>query len=364
MKYLEEFRNPELAQKLSRKIKEIARRDKIQIMEVCGTHTMAIHKFGIKGMLPENIQLVSGPGCPVCVTPNSYLDYAISLSLKDNVLITTFGDMIRVPGSSRSLEEVRAKGGKVRMVYSAMDALKLARENPNLKVVFLAVGFETTSPTIAATVEEAEQEGIENFFVLVGHKLIPPAMKALVDNKRIGINGFICPAHVSTIIGLEPYQFLVDDYHLSCVVAGFEPLDILQGILMLVQMIESDKFRVENQYRRVAASSGNKRAQELLARVFEPADSEWRGLGWIPESGYQLQGKLAHRDAQKMIPVEVEPTREHEGCRCGEVLQGVIEPSQCPLYGTACTPEQPVGPCMVSSEGSCAAYYIYVGVEE
>jgi len=363
VKYLEEFRNFELAQKLSQKIKEIAKgAGQIKLMEVCGTHTMAIHKFGIKSLLPENIRLISGPGCPVCVTPNNYIDHAIALSQKKGTLITTFGDMLRVPGSSKSLEQSRAEGGAVKMVYSPQDALKLAEENPDLKVVFLAVGFETTSPAIARTLEEAEEQGIRNFYLLVGHKLIPPAMKALVENERIGINGFICPAHVSTIIGLEPYRFLAKDYNIPCVVAGFEPLDILQGILMLVEMIVSGKADVKNQYRRVASDAGNKKAQELLAKIFEPADSEWRGLSIIPKSGYKLKEKYSHRDAEKMIPVEVEPSREHKGCRCGEVLQGLIEPPECPLYGKVCTPEKPVGPCMVSSEGSCSAYYKYVGV--
>lgn len=362
MKYLEEFRNQELAGKLSGKIKQVAGKDKIHLMEVCGTHTMSIHKSGIKGLLPENIRLISGPGCPVCVTPNSYLDRAISLSLEEKVLITTFGDMLRVPGSTKSLEQVRARGGKVRMVYSPMDALSLAQQNPELKVVFLAVGFETTSPTIAATISEAERKKINNFLILVGHKLIPPAMKALVLDQRIGINGFICPAHVSAIIGLEPYQFLARDYKIPCVVAGFEPLDILQGILMLTEMIVSGKAEVKNEYSRVASFAGNQKAQAILEKTFEPADSEWRGLGTIPGSGYRLKAELAHRDAEKMIPVQVEPTKTHQGCKCGEVLQGLVEPPNCPLYGKVCNPEKPIGPCMVSSEGTCSAYYKYVGV--
>ncbi len=362
MKYLEEFRNQDLAQKLSLKIREVAGKDRISLMEVCGTHTMAIHKFGIKGLLPENVRLISGPGCPVCVTPNAYLDRAVALSRKEKVLVTTFGDMLRVPGSSASLEQARAQGAAVRMVYSPMDALKLARENPDLQVVFLAVGFETTSPTIAATVAEAENRGPDNFFILPGHKLIPPAMKALTENQKIGISGFICPAHVSAIIGLEPYRFLAEDYRIPCVVAGFEPLDILQSILMLAEMIVAGKPAVLNEYRRVATEAGNVNAQKLLSKTFEPTDSEWRGLGEIPGSGLRLRPELARRDAEKMIPVKVEPTREHKGCRCGEVLQGLIEPPACPLYGKACNPEKPIGPCMVSSEGSCAAFYKYVGV--
>jgi len=363
LKYLEEFRNHALAKKLSRRIKELAGATRINLMEVCGTHTMAIHKFGIKELLPENIRLISGPGCPVCVTPNSYMDRAIRMSLEQDVLITTFGDMLRVPGSTKSLEQARSQGGNVKMVYSPRDALALAMKNPAKKVVFLAVGFETTSPTIAATIAEAENNRIKNFFVLVSHKLIPPAMKALVLNKKIGINGFICPAHVSAIIGLTPYQFLADDYNIPCVVAGFEPLDILQGILMLVEMIIEGKAEVKNEYRRVASFSGNKKAQEILEKTFEPADSEWRGLGMIPGSGLRLRKELEYRDAEKMIPVEVEPTKEHKGCGCGEVLQGLIEPPECPLYAKVCNPEKPVGPCMVSSEGTCAAYYKYVGVK-
>ena len=361
MKYLDEFRDLELAKKLARKIKEVAGKGKIQLMEVCGTHTMSISKFGIKSLLPENIRLISGPGCPVCVTPNPYLDRALSLSLAPNVLVATFGDMLRVPGSSRSLEQARASGGKVKMVYSPMDALKLAQENPGTKVVFLAVGFETTSPGIAATIMQAEKSNTENFFVLVGHKLIPPSMKALVENKKVGVSGFICPAHVSTIIGLEPYRFLARDYGIPCVVAGFEPLDILQCVLMLTEMIRTKKADVQNQYRRAATAGGNVTAQEMLAKVFEPVDSEWRGLGFIPLSGYQLRPAFAHRDAAKMIPVSVEKPREHKGCKCGAVLQGLIEPPRCPLYGKPCTPEKPIGPCMVSSEGTCAAFYKYAG---
>jgi hydrogenase expression/formation protein HypD len=332
------------------------------LMEVCGTHTMAIHRSGIKSVLPENIRLISGPGCPVCVTPNEYMDRAISLSLAPGVLVTSFGDMLRVPGSTRSLEQARAMGGKVRMVYSPLDALKLADENPEIKVVFLAVGFETTSPTIAATLAQAGQRGNKNFFVLVGHKLVPPAMKALVDNQKVAVSGFICPAHVSAIIGARPYRLLAEKYRIPCVVAGFEPIDVLQGILMLVEMIVAKKPEVKNQYLRVVTEAGNEKAQEILAKTFEPEDSNWRGLGTIPQSGYRLRPEFSGRDAQKMIPVEVEPTREHKGCKCGEVLQGLIEPRECPLYANPCTPEKPVGPCMVSSEGTCAAYYKYVGV--
>lgn len=361
MKYLDEFRNHELARKLSAKIRQLAGREKITLMEVCGTHTMAIHKFGIKNLLPENLRLISGPGCPVCVTPNPFLDLAVSLSLLPEVTIASFGDMLRVPGSSRSLEQARAAGGKVKVVYSPLDALKLALDNPEQKVVFLAVGFETTSPAIASTLLQAEKQNCPNFLVLAGHKLVPPAMTALVQNREIGINGFICPAHVSAIIGAKAYEFLARDYHIPCVVAGFEPLDILQGIFMLVEMVVAGKAEVKNQYRRFATEAGNPKALEVLAQVFEPVDSEWRGLGWIPQSGYRLREKFQNRDAEKMLPVRVAPPKQHKGCKCGEVLQGLIEPWQCRLYGRSCTPEKPVGPCMVSSEGTCAAYYKYLG---
>ena len=364
MKYLEQFRSHELAQKLSAKIREISGREKITLMEVCGTHTTAIHKFGIKNLLPENMRLISGPGCPVCVTPNPYLDRAISLSHLPKAMVTSFGDMLRVPGSSQSLEQARAEGGKLKMVYSPLDALKLAQENPEQKVVFLAVGFETTSPAIAATILNAEKQNCRNFFVLVGHKLVAPAMNALVQNKKIGINGFICPAHVSAIIGARAYEFLARDFHIPCVVAGFEPLDILQGILMLAEMVVSGKAEVKNQYRRFATEAGNPKAREILEQVFEPDDSEWRGLGWIAKSGLKLREKFRTRDAEKMLPVRVEPPRQHKGCKCGEVLQGLIEPWQCRLYGKPCTPEKPVGPCMVSSEGACAVYYKYLGAKK
>jgi hydrogenase expression/formation protein HypD len=361
MKYLEEFRDLELSRKLAERIRMRVRGHDITLMEVCGTHTMAIHKFGIKGMLPESVKLLSGPGCPVCVTPNEYLDRAVALARRQDVILTTFGDMIRVPGSSLTLERVRAEGADIRVVYSCRDSMGIASKNPGKKVVFLGVGFETTSPTIAATIEEAEREGIENFYVLCGHKLIPPAMKALVENQDVKVRGFISPAHVSTIIGAEPYRFLAQDHGIPCVITGFEPLDILQGILMLADMIIDGKPDVKNQYQRVATLSGNVRAKELLARVFEPCPDSWRGLGEISESGYRIKDSLSHRDARKQIQVEVEPLREHRGCRCGEILQGLIDPSQCPLYGRVCTPENPVGPCMVSSEGTCAAYYKYVG---
>jgi hydrogenase expression/formation protein HypD len=363
MRYLEEFRDLELSQKLAVGIRRRVGERELVLMEVCGTHTMAIHKFGIKGMLPESVKLLSGPGCPVCVTPNQYMDRAVALARRHDVIVTTFGDMMRVPGSSSSLEKVRAQGADVRMVYSCRDSLSLAREHQDKKIVFLGVGFETTSPTIAATLEEAEKQGVRNFYVLCGHKLIPPAMRALVENRDVKVQGFICPAHVSTIIGAEPYQFLADEYGIPCVIAGFEPLDILQGVAMLAKMIIEERPAVMNQYQRVAHLRGNPIAQQLLSRVFEICSSTWRGIGEIPASGYRIADALAHRDAGNMIDVEVERLREHEGCRCGEILQGLIIPSQCPLYAETCTPENPIGPCMVSSEGTCAAYYKYVGRE-
>ncbi len=363
MKYMDEFRDIELCSGLARRIHRRVKGRDMVLMEVCGTHTMAIHKSGIKAMLPESLKLLSGPGCPVCVTPNEYLDRAVALGRREDVILATFGDMLRVPGSSSSLEQVRAEGANVSMVYSCRDSLAVARENRDRKVVFLGVGFETTSPTIAATIEEAEREGVPNFHVLCGHKLIPPAMRALVENPDLSVQGFICPAHVSTIIGAGPYRFLADEHGIPCVITGFEPLDILQGIAMLADMIIDGKPSVKNQYSRVATMEGNARAKELLDRVFETCSSEWRGLGSIPRSGYRIKDGLAHRDAEKEIRVDVEVTRGHKGCRCGEILQGLIDPSGCPLYADVCTPENPVGPCMVSSEGTCAAYYKYVGRE-
>lgn len=360
MKYLDEFRNSDLARGLLRRIRQKASQvETVRFMEVCGTHTMSIARYGIRKLLPENIMLISGPGCPVCVTPNRYLDNAIAYSRLEKVIITTFGDMMRVPGSSSSLEKERAGGADIRIVYSTLDALELARKYPENQVIFLGIGFETTAPTIAASIVRAQNLKINNYSVFCAHKTMPGPMEAIASGGKVRLQGFICPAHVSTIIGSRPYEFLVEKYNMCCVVAGFEPVDVLEAIDMLLEQVISEKPAVEIQYSRVATVDGNPAALRLMAEVFEEADTEWRGLGWIPRSGLRIKDKYADFDSEKKFQVAVESTREDTGCICGEVMQGIAQPPECPLFGLSCTPENPVGSCMVSSEGTCAAWYKY-----
>ncbi len=360
MKYLTEFRDERLASMFAGRIAEkAADLPPLKFMEVCGSHTMAIARYGIRRMLPDNIELISGPGCPVCVTPNQYLDHAIALGRLKDTILATFGDMLRVPGSSSSLEKERANGSDIRMVYSTMDAVEIAIRNPAKKVIFLGVGFETTAPTIAASVVHAQQKGLENYFVLCAHKTMPKPMDAIAGGRKVLLDGFICPAHVSTIIGSHPYEFLAEKYGKYCVIAGFEPLDILEAVDMLVTQAVLKSPKVEIQYSRVATAEGNPAALRLMADVFEVYDAEWRGIGKIPGSGLRLNNRFSRFDAAIQFKVDVEPTIEETGCICGEVMQGLAKPPECPLFGTACTPENPVGACMVSSEGSCAASYKY-----
>jgi len=360
MKYLSEFRDERLARMFTERICErAAGLGQLTFMEVCGSHTMAIARYGIRRMLPENIELISGPGCPVCVTPNKYLDHAIALGRKPEIILSTFGDMLRVPGSTSSLEKERANGSDIRVVYSTMDAVEIARRHPDKLVVFLGVGFETTAPTIAASIVQAEQTGVSNYFVLCAHKTMPKPMEAIASGKKMPLDGFICPAHVSTIIGSRPYDFLAEKYGKYCVIAGFEPVDILESVDMLIAQAVAQIPKVEIQYSRVATVEGNPTALHLMADVFEVCDAQWRGIGDIPASGLRLKERYSRFDAAKQIAVEVEPTIEETGCICGEVMQGLAKPPECPLFGTVCTPESPVGACMVSSEGSCAASYKY-----
>ncbi len=357
LKYVDEYRNKEIAQKILRQVKSLSKK-KINLMEVCGTHTVNIFRNGIKKMLPTNINLISGPGCPVCVTPIRYIDEIIALSRESDFIITTFGDMIKVPGSTSTLEKEKANGSDIRIVYSTLDALEVARNNPSKKIVFMGVGFETTSPTIASAVLKAQKDEINNFTVLSVAKIISPAMKTLLDGKEVNIDGFICPGHVSAIIGSKPYNFITTQYKVPCVICGFEPLDILQSIYMLVKQIEDGRAEVEIQYERVVKPEGNKIALDKIKEVFKVVNSDWRGIGNIPLSGLEIKDKYGKFSARK-FEVEIEETKESRGCRCGEVLRGVITPHECPLFRGVCTPENPQGACMVSTEGTCAAYYKY-----
>ena len=351
MKFIDEFRQTGVAQRLAGKIHRLAAHKRMTFMEVCGTHTMTIARNGIREMLPESITLISGPGCPVCVTPNRFVDTAIALSRQQDVIITTFGDMIKVPGSTSSLEMERASGCNIQIVGSTLDALHLAQSNPGKKVVFLGIGFETTAPTVAASILEARRLSLQNYHVLCAHKTMPPAMDVL-SRGEVQIDGYLCPGHVSTIIGSEAYFQIVDKYRIGCVIGGFEPLDVLQSILLLVQQVRSGSSRA-------VLPEGNRKAQGILSEVFDPCDSEWRGIGTIPESGLKIRESYQQWDASVKFPVQVEPTREHRACRCGEVLRGKIRPLECSLFGKGCTPDHPIGACMVSTEGTCAAYYKY-----
>ena len=358
MKHVDEYRDPVAVKELARKITEISHKP-ARFMEVCGTHTVALFRHGIRDFLPDRIELISGPGCPVCVTSSRDIDRAIAVAEQDGVTVATFGDMLRVPGSKGSLAGYRAAGADVRIVYSTLDAVKLAKESLDLEVVFVAVGFETTAPTVAGAIKAAAIQGLENFSVLVSHKLLPPAMDALLGAGEIRLDGFLLPGHVTTIIGPAPYRPLAEKYRTPCVISGFEPVDILQAIMMLVEQVEAGSFDVGVQYLRAVGQDGNPGARAVLCEVFEPADAEWRGLGVIPGSGLAVREEFAQYDATRRHGIDAPPVPDPPGCKCGEVLRGVMPPPDCALFGDKCTPGTPVGPCMVSSEGSCAAYYKY-----
>jgi len=355
---LERFRDPQLARTLLDAIRVRSTRP-ARLMEFCGGHTHAILRFGIPTLLPETVSLRSGPGCPVCVTAAGDLDRAIALAQVPGVILTTFGDMIRVPGSHTSLAQAKAAGADVRVVYSPLDALRLAQDNPERPVIFLGVGFETTAPMVASAVLAAEAAQVENFFLYSTHKLTPPATRAILDSGEVALDGVIGPGHVTAIIGSQAWGFLPEGYHMPCAVAGFEPVDILRAVLALVEMVEEERPAVANVYARTVQPEGNAAAQAALARVFDVAAAEWRGFGTIAASGLALREAYARFDAAERFPVEVAPAREPPGCRCGDVLRGIILPPECPLFARVCTPRAPVGPCMVSAEGACAAYYQY-----
>ena len=360
MKCAEEFRSRELTELLLNALPANRDKDrKIRIMEVCGTHTNAIFRHGLRSLLPEGIELISGPGCPVCVTPAGHVDAFIAAADLDQVIVATFGDLIRVPGSRGSLARAREAGARVEIVYSPMDALQLAQRQPDQMVVFPAVGFETTAPTIAATVLEAERLGLDNFSIIAACKIMPPPLELLLSDPELKIDGLLCPGHVSAIIGADAYQPLAEQYHISCAVAGFEPADIVSGLLSLARQIRAGEARVDNCYSRVVTDQGNLRARELTDAVFAVVGTEWRGLGVIAGSGLGLREKYRKFDAFDRLDLKVESVPEPKGCKCGDILKGRLLPPACPLYGKRCTPLQPVGPCMVSSEGTCAAFYRY-----
>lgn len=357
MKHIDEYRNKEVVRHLVSQIYK-ASKHKMRIMEVCGGHTMAIQRFGIPELLPPTIELISGPGCPVCVTSRAYIDHAIALCRLPDVIITTYGDLIRVPGSTSSLDQEKAAGRDIRIVYSVLDALEIAKHNRRNKVVFLGIGFETTSPATAAGILKAEMAGLFNFFVLSAHKVMPPPMAALID-AGVEIHGYLGPGHVSTITGSKMYDFIAEQYGLGVVISGFEPTDILQSILMLVNQFESRRPAVEIQYNRVVKTEGNPKALGMLNEVFELRDDWWRGLGILPDSGMKIRDKYAAFDAEKNFEVVIEPTRSDKGCICGSILKGIAKPPECKLFKKVCSPADPVGPCMVSNEGACAAWYRY-----
>lgn len=357
MKYIDEYRDREKVEALAGLIRKTATKP-IRLMEVCGGHTMSIHRFGIPALLPELVELVSGPGCPVCVTSRGFIDHAVALSRRKDVIITTYGDLIRVPGSTTSLDREKAAGADVRIVYSILDALMIAKQNRSKKIVFLGIGFETTAPASAAGIIKAQMAGLFNFSVLSAHKVMPPAMAALIQ-EGVNINGYIGPGHVSTITGSHIFDFIPEQFQLGVVISGFEPLDLMQSILMLIRQHETGNPSVEIQYSRVVKPEGNLKAQQMLEEVFEPTDDWWRGLGVLKDSGMGIREKYADFDASKLFAPSIEPTREEKGCICGEVLKGLKKPIECRLFDKVCNPADPVGACMVSNEGACHAWYRY-----
>jgi len=360
MKYVDEFRNGNLARRMATEITNISKGQKFKFMEVCGGHTHTIFKHGIEDILPENIELIHGPGCPVCVLPMGRIDDAIAIAKTEGTIFTTFGDMIRVPGSQGSLLDVKAEGADVRFIYSPLDALKIARQNPKKEVVFFAIGFETTAPSTAVTLLQAKNEDIQNFSIFCNHVTIIPTIKAILDSPDLRLDGFIGPGHVSMVIGLRTYQFIAQNYQKPVVISGFEPLDILQSILMLLKQHKTAKVVIENQYKRVVRPEGNLKSLEVMAQTLELRPYfEWRGLGSIAHSALKIRADFAKWDAEERFNVPGLRVADPKACQCGEVLKGVIKPWECKVFGTACTPETPIGSCMVSPEGACAAYFNY-----
>lgn len=368
MKYVDDFRDGRLARRIARVIGAEVRADqRYNFMEFCGGHTHAISRYGIDDLLPDNVRMIHGPGCPVCVLPVGRIDDAVALARRPGVTLCSYGDTMRAPGSRRtSLLKVKAEGADVRMVYSTLDALQIAEQNPDRQVIFLAIGFETTAPPTAATIIEAERRGLENFTVFCNHVLTPSAIQNILESREVRglgtvpIDGFVGPAHVSVVIGSRPYEYFAEEYQKPVVIAGFEPLDVMQAILMLVRQINDGRFAVENQYIRAVVRDGNRKAQNMVAEVFELRPRfEWRGLGRVPYSALSIKSAFARFDAEQRFAVESRSVPDPKSCECGAIVRGLKKPRDCKLFGTACTPESPIGACMVSSEGSCAAYYTY-----
>jgi hydrogenase expression/formation protein HypD len=356
---LKEFtHSKEIVRNLQKAIDKCAP-DKLAIMEVCGTHTMALFRYGIRDLIPSHITFLSGPGCPVCVTDNLTIDKALFLAKQKDIIITTFGDMLRVPGTENSLYYEKSQGAHVEIVYTPMTALDFAEKYPDKKIVFIAVGFETTAPVVAVTIKEAQRRNIDNFFILCAHKTVPNALRILVSTDKIALDAFLLPGHVSTIIGAQAYDFLAEECGIHGVVAGFEPIDILEAIYLILQMKEKGRAEIGNQYTRIVSREGNIKAQKVMAEIFQPCDSNWRGIGMIPQSGLALREEYGRFDIERAVNIEVPFSQEATGCICGEILCGIKIPLDCPFFGDGCLPEHPIGPCMVSSEGTCAAYYKY-----
>ncbi len=361
MRFVDEYRSGDVAKRVAEQIAGLVEPGRhYKLMEVCGGHTHAIYKHGVEDLLPPEIELVHGPGCPVCVIPMGRQDDAIAIAQRPEIIFTTFGDMLRVPASHGSLLDAKAKGADVRMVYSPLDALRIARENPDREVVFFAIGFETTTPSTALTLLRAREDGISNFSIFANHVTIIPAIRSILESPDLRLDGFIGPGHVSTVIGTRPYRFICRDYGLPIVVSGFEPLDVLQGVYMVMRQLAEGRAEVENQYTRVVLEAGNPLALQAIAQTMELRSTfEWRGLGFISQSALKLREDFSLWDAEKRYDVPGVRVADPKACQCGEVLKGVIKPWQCKVFGTACTPDRPIGTCMVSSEGACAAYYNY-----
>lgn len=362
MKFVDEFRNKKLVLSFSKEIKRLIPKREVSIMEVCGTHTHNFMRFGLRKFLPDNLKFISGPGCPVCVSSPEYIDQAIAYSKLSGVIMLSFGDMLRVPGRISSLEKERGAGADVRVVYSPLDALTVAKNNPEKKVIFLAVGFETTAPAFALTIIRAKKDKIKNLFFFTSLKLIPAAMRYLAVDKELKLDGFLCPGHVSSIIGTKPYEFLPKKFRLGCCISGFEPVDILESLSMLLKQIKADRPKVDNQYARAVRTQGNPQAQKIIRNVFEEENSLWRGLGIIKRSGLKIKNDFAQFDAEKEFHIgsRQQAAGRRLKCKCSDILKGKAQPKDCVLFKKTCTPDKPYGPCMVSAEGACNAHYKYL----